>query len=81
VGRPDIVALRQRHDAYRGTPAPNLTLRALAIPLDELAGLAEVEGRLLVFGGEPAPSGAWLHETDVALPQSQVHVFRRRRFT
>lgn len=81
VGRSDIVVLRQRHDDYRGSPAQNLTLRALALPPDELAGLALAGGRLLVFGGEPGASSAWVREREVRLPQSRLHVLRRARFT
>jgi 16S rRNA (guanine527-N7)-methyltransferase len=81
VGRSDIVVLRQRHDEYRGAPAQNLTLRALAIPPDEIAGLALAGGCLFVFGGDPGASSAWVRESEVPLPQSRLHVFRRARFT
>jgi len=81
VGRTDITVLRQRHDEYRGAPAQNLTVRALAVPPDDLAALSLAGGRLLVFGGSPEASRAWAQEDDVELPQSRLHVFRRARFT
>ena len=36
-----VLVLRQRHDGYRGKPARTVTLRAVALPLAELAGLVE----------------------------------------
>jgi 16S rRNA (guanine527-N7)-methyltransferase len=81
VGRPDIAILRQRHDEYRGAPAQNLTLRALALPPEELAGLAFADGRLLVYGAEPPPCTSWVRELDGPPPPSRLHVYRRARFT
>jgi len=56
AGRP-VRVLRVRHDAYPGPAARTVTLRALAIPLDELAPLVEPGGQVLVFGGRPEAGG------------------------
>jgi 16S rRNA (guanine527-N7)-methyltransferase len=56
AGRP-VRVLRARHDAYTGPPARTVTLRALSLPLAELAHLVVPGGRLLVFGGRPSPGG------------------------
>ena len=48
-----VRVLRLRHDGYPGPPARTLTLRAVALPLAELAGLVAPGGRVLVFGGRP----------------------------
>jgi 16S rRNA (guanine527-N7)-methyltransferase len=53
MGRAGIEVLRLRHDQYRGAPAETVTLRALALPLDELAHLVMRDGRLLLMGRQP----------------------------
>ena len=49
--RSDVV--RARHDGYDGPPAATVSLRALALPLAELAPLVGPGGRILVLGGRP----------------------------
>jgi 16S rRNA (guanine527-N7)-methyltransferase len=73
MGRPDIEVLRQAHDQYAGSPAANVVVRALALPLPELAALVAPGGQLLVLGrpaGGPSagldqprelPGGAWVY--------------------
>lgn len=73
MGRPDIEVLRRRHDQYAGPPAPNVVVRALSLPLSELAELVAPGGQLLVLGrpspgasaalGPPRalPGGAWAY--------------------
>jgi hypothetical protein len=73
MGRPDVEVLRARHDQYGGPPAANVVLRALALPLGELALLVAPGGQLLVLGrrplgdadqmGAPQPlaDGAWVY--------------------
>jgi len=56
AGRP-LRVLRLRHDSYPGPPARTVTLRALAVPLAELAPLVEPGGRVLAFGGRPLVGG------------------------
>ena len=56
AGRP-VRVLRLRHDSYPGPPARTVTLRAVAVPLAELAPLVEPGGRVLVFGGRPLAGG------------------------
>ncbi len=71
IGRPDIAVLRRRHDQYGGPPAGNVVVRALALPLPELAPLVAAGGRLIVLGrplegvaeglgpAQPVPGGGW----------------------
>jgi len=77
VGRAEIEVLRLRHDEYGGLPAPNVTLRALALPLGSLAAVAAPGARLLVFGGHPRPEAPFALEAEASLPNSRLHVFRR----
>ena len=65
MGRPDIRVLRCRHDAYPGPPAPNVTLRALRIPLAELRPLLTPDGQVFVLGGPPAGGGPLLRTIEV----------------
>jgi 16S rRNA (guanine(527)-N(7))-methyltransferase RsmG len=60
AGRPDVEVLRQRHHQYPGPRAATVTIRALALPLDELAGLLEDDGRVLVFGPHPFATPGWV---------------------
>jgi 16S rRNA (guanine527-N7)-methyltransferase len=76
AGRP-VRVLRLRHDRYPGPPARTVTLRAVAVPLVELAPLVSAGGRVLVFGGRPRVGGpfeAWGEEE--GLPGGVV-AFRR----
>jgi len=59
AGRPEVVALRARHDAYAGPPAANVTLRALRLSLAALRPLVSEGGRVLVFGPPPAATSGW----------------------
>jgi 16S rRNA (guanine527-N7)-methyltransferase len=53
MGRPDVDVRRERHDQYPGPPASNVVLRALALPLAELAPLVAPGGRLVILGKDP----------------------------
>jgi 16S rRNA (guanine527-N7)-methyltransferase len=76
AGRP-VRVLRLRHDGYTGDPARTLTLRAVALPLAELAGLVAPGGRVLVLGGRPEVGGPFEPTGEgVDLPGG-VSVFRR----
>jgi 16S rRNA (guanine527-N7)-methyltransferase len=59
AGRDDVRVLKERHDAYAGPPAANVTVRALRLPLAALRPLVAADGRVLVFGPEPAPDAGW----------------------
>ena len=59
AGREDVRVLRQRHDAYTGPAAANVTVRALRLPLADLRPLVTHDGRVLVFGPGPAPAPGW----------------------
>ena len=76
AGRP-VRVLRFRHDSYPGPPARTATLRALAIPLAELAPLVEPGGRLLVFGGRPQAGGPFEATREAEGLPVAVTAFRR----
>jgi 16S rRNA (guanine527-N7)-methyltransferase len=73
-----VRVLRLRHDGYPGPPARTLTLRALALPLAELAGLVSPGGRIVVLGGRPEAGGPFEATGDGAGLAGGVSVFRRR---
>ena len=75
AGREDIRVLRQRHDAYAGPPAANVTVRGLRLPLSALRPLVEPGGRLLVFGAPPMPSAGW--REPAGTPHPDLTVFER----
>lgn len=76
-GRGGIEARRLRHDQYPGPPARSVTLRALAVPLSDLAALVAAGGQLLVFGGSPAPAEPFRLEETRPLGTGQLHRYRR----
>jgi 16S rRNA (guanine527-N7)-methyltransferase len=73
-GRAGVGVLRSRHDTYSGAPACTVTVRALVLPLPELAPLVEPEGRVVVLGRRPALQGPFEAE---GFDRAGVHVFRR----
>lgn len=77
AGRADIKVLRLRHDGYRGAPAQTVTLRALRLPLKELAPLVRDGGRVLVLGRHPEPDGPFRREEAPAAAGLPLAVFRR----
>ncbi|HET6897235.1 MAG TPA: RsmG family class I SAM-dependent methyltransferase, partial [Vicinamibacteria bacterium] len=74
VGRPDVDIRRSRHDGYGGPPAQTVSLRALALPLDEIAPLLAVGGRVLAWGAPPDGSALFAAEPS---PRPDLHVRRR----
>lgn len=66
AGRPDVDVLRLRHDQYDGPPAANVTMRALRLPLGELAPLVAARGRVLVLGPPVAAAPGWRRLDPVA---------------
>jgi 16S rRNA G527 N7-methylase RsmG len=58
-GRPDVRVLKERHEAYAGPPARNVTLRGLRLSLASLRPLVTDDGRVLVFGPPPAADTGW----------------------
>lgn len=68
---------RARHDDYDGEPADTVTVRALALPLSELARLVRPGGQVLVLGRRPVVSGPFEAGAGGSWGP-QVHVFRRR---
>lgn len=77
AGAAGVSVLRQRHDTYAGPPARTLTLRALALPLGELASLVEAGGRVLCFGGRLEASGPFDPAGGAERLTRGVQVFRR----
>jgi 16S rRNA (guanine527-N7)-methyltransferase len=77
AGRAGVDVRRQRHDAYAGKPARTVTLRALALPLAEIAGLVEKGGRVIVLGGHPVADGPFAPTGERADVPGGVAVFRR----
>lgn len=75
LGRPEIQALRLRHDAYAGPPAENVTLRALRLPLAGLAPLVVEGGRVFVGGSRPPLAGPFVWEA--AHDRPGFHALRR----
>jgi 16S rRNA (guanine527-N7)-methyltransferase len=73
-GRPRVDVLRERHDTYSGAPARTVTVRALTLPLRELAPLVEPGGRLVVLGRRPPLEGPFEVEKD---DREDVHIYRR----
>jgi 16S rRNA G527 N7-methylase RsmG len=76
AGRAEIEVLRDRHDRYAGPPAPTVTIRALALPLRDLAPLVAPGGRVLAFGAAPAPERGW--EPGASPRPADLHVWRRQ---
>jgi 16S rRNA (guanine527-N7)-methyltransferase len=76
AGRP-VRVLRLRHDGYPGPPARTLTLRALALPLAEIAGLVVPGGRVVVLGARPRPEGAFAETGEGDGLPGGVAVYRR----
>jgi 16S rRNA (guanine527-N7)-methyltransferase len=74
LGRGDLDIRRGRHDAYAGPPARTVSLRALALPLSELAPLVSVGGRVLAWGAPLAPAASFRAEPS---PRADLHVWRR----
>jgi 16S rRNA G527 N7-methylase RsmG len=75
VGRADVDVRRMRHDGYDGPPARTVSLRALALPLAEIAPLVAPGGRVLVWGPPPAEDARFPSEPS---PVAGVHVRWRR---
>jgi len=73
-----VRVLRLRHDGYAGEPARTLTLRAVALPLDELGALVLPGGRVLVLGGRPQDSGPFARTAEGEGLPGGVTVFRRQ---
>jgi 16S rRNA (guanine527-N7)-methyltransferase len=77
LGREDIEVLRARHDRYSGEGARTVTLRALALPLAELAPLVAPGGDLLVFGGNPEQAPPFRLTGETPLRTTTLHRFTR----
>ena len=76
-GEGRVRVLRGRHDSYTGAPVRTVTIRALALPLAELAPLVAPGGRLVILGGRPLLDGPFEEETDTGRGPGDTRVFRR----
>lgn len=77
AGRADIRVVRARHDTYPGPPARTVMLRALVVPLPELAPLVETDGLLVVLGRRPGLAGPFEPEVPMDPSREDLHIFRR----
>ena len=75
TGSRHVRVVRARHDAYPGPPVRTVTVRALTLPLLELAPLVMAGGRLLVFGVRPENAAPFVEEP--ASPAEGLYSFRR----
>jgi 16S rRNA (guanine527-N7)-methyltransferase len=71
VGRADVDVRRVRHDGYDGPPAQTVSLRALALPLREIASLVVPGGRVLGWG-PPWPASAGFRVEPAPAPGVQA---------
>ena len=74
AGREDVKIFRGRHDQYPGPPAGAVLVRALTLPLADLAPLTEPGGLVVVLGRPPAPAPGF---SDEPSPARGLHCFRR----
>jgi len=72
-----VDVVRARHDTYTGAPAPTVTLRALALPLDQVAPLVRPGGRLIVVGTRRPPLEPFAEVPGESRPGAGVWVYRR----
>jgi 16S rRNA (guanine527-N7)-methyltransferase len=73
--RGDVRVEACRHDEWRGPAARTVSLRALRLPLGELADCCAPGGRLVVIGRAPEPAPPFHREADG--PGAPVHLYRR----
>jgi len=72
-----VQVLRGRHDTYTGAPARTVTVRALALPLGELAPLVAPGGRLVILGGRPLLEGPFEEDGAAGRELGDTRIFRR----
>jgi 16S rRNA (guanine527-N7)-methyltransferase len=77
TGRAGISVERHRHDTFSGPAFATATVRALSLPLGELARLVAPGGRVIVFGGRPAAAAGLEATRDGEGLPGGVSVFRR----
>ena len=77
TGRAGLEVLRVRHDQYAGPPADSLTIRALDVPLEELAPLLRPGGRAVVFGGRRAEAASFREDAVRTTGRLPLRVYRR----
>jgi 16S rRNA (guanine(527)-N(7))-methyltransferase RsmG len=77
LGRDDIRVERVRCEDFR-SQAQTVTVRAVGLDTTILAPLVEPGGDLLMFGGQPVVSNAFVTLETVRLDHTDLHVLRRR---
>jgi 16S rRNA (guanine(527)-N(7))-methyltransferase RsmG len=75
TGARHVRVVRARHDTYPGPPVRTVTLRALSLPLLELAPLVIPGGRLIVFGLRPGAAVPFEEEPRCRI--EGLHCFQR----
>lgn len=73
---PNVSVARTRHDGWAGEPFETLTLKALELPLDELARLVRPGGAVWRFGGRPKTVAPFELERIVEVGASTLRLFR-----
>lgn len=77
-GRDDIVVRGERLERYADPPAQNVTVRALALELEDLEPHVAEGGQLVVWGGPPRGQSAKLRLTESGmLTEHHAHCYRR----
>lgn len=76
LGRPDIRVEAWRHTDWSGPGAQTVTIRALRLPLGELAALSAPGGLLVAIGRAPAATGPFRGEAGG--PGGAIHLYRHR---
>jgi len=76
LDRGDIEVERCRSDAYAGPAAETVTVRAVGIPVHQLAPLVAPGGQILQFGGQPTAVAPSWHVATHRLQNLDLQVFR-----
>ena len=72
----NVSVLRSRHDGWAGEPFETLTLKALELPLEELAPMLRPGGAIWRFGGRPKTAKPFELEQTVEVGGSALRLFR-----
>jgi 16S rRNA (guanine527-N7)-methyltransferase len=72
-----VDVVRARHDTYTGAPADTVTVRALVLPLAQVAPLVRPGGRLIVVGTRRHPQEPFAEASGESRPGAGVWVYRR----
>ena len=73
----NVSVVRCRHDGWAGEPFETLTLKALELPLEELAPLVRHGGAVWRLGGRPKTAPPFELERTLVVGGSTLRLFRR----